>query len=253
MLFQRCPFFWRRDFCRQRFKARTRRRSCIQASIHRLLHRVGVVAHCFFGFCGDAGKDFVKVNADVGKSILRRLRRLFLRLFGFLRGFGGGLCLPLLLGNSGICGLFGKDADLVVVSGKDTGCFVYGVRGCLRDLRKGGARLFSGILRRARNGFAAGTDGFARIVDDVKQRTARVVGNFVQAGKALQHAVRGTVGDAEKVAHRLSCAKDAERDVGGNLHDGGEDDTNSRKARLQPVQPDGERLECPVERYTGCL
>ena len=253
LLFQRRPFFRRRDFRRQCFKACTSRGGRIQTGIHRLLHRIGVVAHRFFGFRGDAGKDFVEVNADVRKSILRRFRRLLLRRFGLLRGVDSGFGLFVRFGDGcvrdftrGINGNLGKAQYRLL------GCF-YGVGSGLWDLSEGGTGFFGGILCRPCDGFAAGTDGFARVVDDLQQRAARVVGNFVQAGETLQHGVRGAVSDAEKVAHRLSCAKDAERDVGGNLHDGGEDDTNSRKARLQSVQPDGERLKCPVERHAGCL
>ena len=253
LLFQRCPFFWRRDFRCQRLKASTRRRSRVQAGIHCLLHRVGVVAHRFFGFRGDAGKDFIEVNADVRKRILRRFRRLFLCFFGLLRGFGGGLGLFVRLGDCGIRNCARRvNGNLGKAQYWLFGSF-YRLGGGLWDLRKGGAGFFGGILCRPCDGFSAGADGFARVVDDLQQRAARVVGNFVQAGETLQHAVRGAVSDAEKVAHRLSRAKDAERDVGGNLHDGGEDDTNSRKARLQSVQPDGERLKCPVERHAGCL
>ena len=132
------------------------------------------------------------------------------------------------------------------------GCF-YGVGSGLWDLGEGGTGFFGGILCRPCDGFAAGTDGFACVVDDIEQRVARVVGDFVQAGEAFQHGVRGAVGDAEKICDGFARAQDAERNVGGNLHDGSEDDAEGGKSRLQPIQPNGERLECAIERHAGCL
>ena len=102
LLFQRRPFFRRRDFRRQRFKACARRGGRIQAGIHRLLHRIGVVAHRLFAFGRDAGKDFIEVNADVSKGILRCFCRLFLCFFAFLRGVGGSFGLFVRLGGRGI-------------------------------------------------------------------------------------------------------------------------------------------------------